>query len=825
MPATARRSKRMASPRILLLIALAALAGACAVGSAMRVQSALAAREKGDYEKSARLLLAERAAPLAPNDSTYVVSIHTLYIDVLAQWADRSGLEDWMDAAAIEAHRAGKQVPATPEDLSNLDYILAKYYTFSGRSGLALPLLYDELERRRSLGDPYGEIKALDGIASAYSDMGQKTLARATRSEMRSLAQRYFKRPGEDPSDGYEWLQYKNMLMKQLDDLVRRGRADEMRALWGEIEPIVDAVVTPEFATWSAYAELLAIDGQDAEARRALAEARRRAAREGHAGHVDLLCSEAAVEVAARNWTRADALTKRCLRDWEAQGLAPDPVKLRIRAEAVEARGDDATAMDLFARAADLGDRTRASFAVADRVAFFSQRPIRASIWGQVRTATQIAARSGADADLFAALAAAERMRARQLGDYLGRDAAASLAPAALAEIRSSLPPDTTVVAYVLTRDELVVHAFDRDRFSVDVVPLPADFEGRLRALAENLGSPRSRLAEIDRELAALGRLVLAPIGDLLEGPGRLVVIGDGVLNLIPFDLLREPAQGVSLIDGDRIVQLAPSIRLLSNPGSTSKRASEGLFAVADPIYRSSYQSLRADAASLEQGTRAIGLKPKTLFAPLPETRREVESIGRLLAPAPVTTLIGAEALESRLKSTALDGYRYIHLATHGILGNEIPGVPEPAIVLGAEDGEDGLLLVSEAMQLELDADLAVLSACKTGSGEIVSGEGVLGMSRAFLVAGSRSVVVSLWAVDSLATEALMVAFYDALRRGAAPGAALREAKRTVRAGATLSSDARGVRVVAPGSGSTLRRRHPFYWSAFVLMGRLDERN
>ena len=106
--------------------------------------------------------------------------------------------------------------------------------------------------------------------------------------------------------------------------------------------------------------------------------------------------------------------------------------------------------------------------------------------------------------------------------------------------------------------------------------------------------------------------------------------------------------------------------------------------------------------------------------------------------------------------------------------------------------------------------------------GELVTGEGVLGMSRAFLVAGSRAVVVSLWAVDSLATEQLMVAFYEHLRAGESPAKALRRAKQAVRTGSSGGDGARGLRARQRSGGPT-SDRHPYYWSAFVLLGSLSE--
>ena len=124
--------------------------------------------------------------------------------------------------------------------------------------------------------------------------------------------------------------------------------------------------------------------------------------------------------------------------------------------------------------------------------------------------------------------------------------------------------------------------------------------------------------------------------------------------------------------------------------------------------------------------------------------------------------------------------------------------------MLGSESAEDGFLTSSEVSLFKLDAELTVLSACNTGRGEVITGEGVMGMSRAFLAAGSRSVVVSLWPVASKQTELLMVDFYRKLRGGLPAAEALRAAK--------LEMVARARKAGAPES-------HPFFWAPFILLG------
>jgi CHAT domain-containing protein len=330
-------------------------------------------------------------------------------------------------------------------------------------------------------------------------------------------------------------------------------------------------------------------------------------------------------------------------------------------------------------------------------------------------------------------------------------------------------------------------------------------FGARLKKLAADLSHPESSLASIRSEFAEVGKLLLGPAALLLEDKTSLVVLPDGFLNLVPFELLVHPETGATLFD-DRVVRTAISLRHAINlQERTGAGQGESLFAVADPIYQSTYE---VEGLSTEETTAAArGSDYLRYFSQLPETRTEVQTIARLFPEASVSLLLGREASESTVKAMDLGSYRFVHMATHGILGGEVPGVAEPALVLSEEPDQDGFLTASEASELSLDAELTVLSACKTGSGEYVTGEGVMGMSRAFIVGGSRNVLVSLWAVDSLATESLMVKFYRFLRGGMAAPQALREAKMSL------------IAEYLQREGMPQTDVHPFYWAAFVLIG------
>ena len=148
-----------------------------------------------------------------------------------------------------------------------------------------------------------------------------------------------------------------------------------------------------------------------------------------------------------------------------------------------------------------------------------------------------------------------------------------------------------------------------------------------------------------------------------------------------------------------------------------------------------------------------------------------------------------------------LDDFRYIHFATHGFLDELHPGRSGILLSRAPASEEDGILHTGEIMRLKLNADIVTLSACSTGLGKFVNGEGVLGLTRAFFYAGARNVAVSLWNVNDSATATLMESFYLNLRRGLPKKEALRAAKLNL------------LRSSQPSW------RHPYFWAAFVLEG------
>ena len=303
----------------------------------------------------------------------------------------------------------------------------------------------------------------------------------------------------------------------------------------------------------------------------------------------------------------------------------------------------------------------------------------------------------------------------------------------------------------------------------------------------------------------------------------RLVIIPDGPLHFYPFEALVTSLDGGSVkADGEFLAQFgrpsyllekysvtyAPSLTSLDTfSRGAAPRGQVDLVVLGDPVYT------REDMARHQgQGFTLAAADASTYtFLPLPNSLREVRTIAKLFSDTLRGTLVldGPRAREGKARQSIGNG-RYVHFSCHGILNQQSPMfsglVLSQPQALGVTSGNDGFLEVYEIFNLEVNARLVVLSACQTGLGKYLSGEGVVGLARAFMYAGADQVVVSLWAVADESTSSLMGDFYrEMLRKGLPPDKALQQAK---------------LHLMGRASRSGVSYSHPFFWAPFVIMGR-----
>lgn len=594
-------------------------------------------------------------------------------------------------------------------------------------------------------------------------------------------------------------------------------------ALWQRVEAVGRDAMTKTYPVYLEGARIFADAGETDVAKALLRTAARANRMDG--GSVDApleqTCAAAYVAGQAGADVAIDAVDT-CLRRSARKKRRLSPEERTVFAHVLASGGRDDEAQRLLDDAIDDFEATRASFPVEGRAQFF-RTSARHAYWARIEILARSARGKGpgaGDAELAEALRTAELVRARQLGEVLvsrGREIAEFQD---LEQLRARIQPGEVVVSFVATNDAIFVFAINRSTWVVHEIVIPADeMERYVADVARALATPKSDPVALGERLTLLGRSLLVPCGALVEDASIITVLPDGVLNTLPFDLLSIDEGEWRPLLQTRAVRSVPSLGFLLSD-VRGKSLSAGILAVGDPIMPAG-------------------------IPPLPETRTEIERIAASHATTRVDKLLGGDALESAFKARDLSSYGAIHIATHGILGRELPGVTEPALILAPEEGEDGMLTASEVNALTLDAEIAVLSACKTGLGDTTSGEGVFGLSRSFILAGARSVVVSLWSVDSRATEALMVAFYEALGRGVEPWEALRSAKLSVRDGGATATPPRETTMGSNAEDGTSAKRgrtkrrtdteatargansdrhdqwlHPYYWAGFTMMGR-----
>ena len=370
--------------------------------------------------------------------------------------------------------------------------------------------------------------------------------------------------------------------------------------------------------------------------------------------------------------------------------------------------------------------------------------------------------------------------------------------PAALTTVENDLHPDETLLEYVL--DDPTSFCITVTRRGAHVQALPAGRKEVEKLVQQFVDDVRAKGAGIEAS-KRLFRVLVEPIPEARTAT-KLIIAPDGMLNLLPFEALRD-GRGDYLLKS-RVISYVPSGTILDVLRREKKnaRAPRPFLGVGDVVYENQGGAGRriptpnTIRARLVRGMADLsGMR----LQDLPETREEVERIGKIVGRDAVM-LLGKDATETAFKKEPLDQFRVLHLAVHGFADTQYP--ERSALVLGTDpkSADDGLLQVREIIRLRLNAELTTLSACDTGVGKLQGQEGVNNLVEAFLVAGSRSVVASLWSADDTFASALMDRFYQRLGQGEDTSSALRNAKLDLLAkyGDKVS---------------------PFYWAAFIAFG------
>jgi CHAT domain-containing protein len=664
------------------------------------------------------------------------------------------------------------------EELASLDR-LGVVYNRLGQPARALEVLQPALALARELGDRRTEAAILPAIGAAHRDLGRPAEAVELNERALSLAAETGDRAGEVVALNNIALTY-----------ARLGQNTQ------RLEVLEQALTLTQQVPGRPREQAIVVN---------LAGAHLSAGRPGEA----LELSQRALSLAPEQASRGSAAAPLTLMGQAYAALGDLPAALDAYQQAIAASEDMRTAAQLdefktivAERAAYVHERATllllqldqpgAAFEMAERArarTFLDQlggaRPAVArgvapqlaqqeqTLRGEIgaldeqlrQERAQPAAQQDAQqtAHLGAQLAARQTAHAALLTQLkLADPEAASLVsvdPLTLPEVQRLLPTDTTLLSYFVAPERALAFIVRRDAFQVVELPV------REQALRESVDAFRRFGDPSDAwrgPLEQLSQWLLAPLADELTTP-VVALVPHGSLHYLPFAALPTAA---GLLGETHTLHYLPSASVLPFIQDKRRGAADRLLALAQ--------------------SRPAGL-PALRFADV-----EVASIASLYGTQP---LLGAAATTSALRQQAPEA-QIIHLAAHGELNEQSPLFSR--LFLAPDGTTDGSLTVQDVYGLNLEqADLVVLSACETQLGQQSRGDELVGLNRAFMYAGTPSVIASLWSVNDEATAVLMGAFYRHLRAGASKAEALRRAQVETRA----------------------QYPHPYYWAAFVLTG------
>jgi CHAT domain-containing protein len=415
--------------------------------------------------------------------------------------------------------------------------------------------------------------------------------------------------------------------------------------------------------------------------------------------------------------------------------------------------------------------------------------------------------------------------------------------PLSLREIQQQvLDTDTTLLEYSLGQEKSYLFVVTKDSLQSFELPKLADIKAKARPFFEALTarnkkvkfeSPAEKQKRIDEANANLPTLaedlsqtILAPAQSVLTKK-RLLIVADDILQYIPFAALpfknKQP-----LVANYEIVSLpsASTLAVLRKELSTRKPAAKTVAVLADPVFSDSderYKTLEASKkrnspTQIVVASKTRGTEPDEFnrvfddfaegetgfnFSRLPFTKKEAEGISTLVPQTEKKLSLDFSANRANATNPELSNYRIIHFATHSFLNSQHPELSGIVLSLIDEEGkpQNGFLRTDEIYNLNLPAELVVLSGCRTGLGKEIRGEGLVGLTRGFMYAGAKRVAVSLWDISDEATAELMTRFYRSMlgKQRLSPAAALRQAQ------LSMSKDNRW--------------RNPYYWAGFILQG------
>ena len=369
-------------------------------------------------------------------------------------------------------------------------------------------------------------------------------------------------------------------------------------------------------------------------------------------------------------------------------------------------------------------------------------------------------------------------------------------------EIKDNLEPGRTLIEYAFADTMLYTFVVNKDKFDVISRRISPQFRENIQAITSStqadgfMSIQKSDYLRYIRAAYALYNDLLEPLSSVSQDK-KLIIVPDAEIGYISFDLLLTAAGDSStmnfknlpfLIYSHTISYSTSAALQYSGIHKNERKPSRNLLTLA-PSY-DNLTDLEEDGFVDEEGNTVYLL-------PIPGVENEIRQIRKILSG---TSLLGEKTTEVAFKKRA-SKYNILHFAMHTLINNEKPMLSKLVFYQDGDSIEDGMLNTYELFGMDLNAGLAVLSACNTGSGKLLKGEGIMSLARGFMYAGVPGIVMTMWAVEDQASAQIVTSFYSYLDKGMPKDEALRQSK---------------LDMLAEGN---MLRSHPYYWAAYVTIG------
>lgn len=369
-------------------------------------------------------------------------------------------------------------------------------------------------------------------------------------------------------------------------------------------------------------------------------------------------------------------------------------------------------------------------------------------------------------------------------------------------QIRKNLEPGRALIEYALSDTILYIFVLNQKVFDVIIHPIDKSFLSNIRLLRGSTNSndlmsaKKQDYLDYSQAAFALYNDLLKPVENMIAEK-KLIIIPDAEIGFISFDMLLNLPPDTTQMDFRRLHYLindyvisysASAILQFSDIYKKAKRPKKNMLAMA-PSY-DNLTDLKNDGFIDETGNTVYLL-------PIPGVEEEIKGIKRTI---PGKTLSGSKANEQNFKKLA-GKYNILHFAMHTLINSEKPMLSKLVFYQDNDSVEDGMLNTYELFSMDLNARLAVLSACNTGTGKLMKGEGIMNLARGFIYAGVPGIVMTMWAVEDQASARIVTRFYHYLNKGMPKDEALRKSKLELL------------------EEKDMLRTHPYYWAAYVTIG------